>query len=427
MTKIQYPTLDLFLYNRKEDSDKIIYDDYWKALEKKLLENGFTVEKDAHEESLKFKNSKARINGSYLRTNVQDDAFYLNYSCYVAKEYELSQISHFVNQQATYLKQPGLLPNIDNLEPGKLSQQGFFGQTWMLSGWTIPSNSQISQDQAFDIYQNLIGKPHQYYQPGEFLGAQVYELWCGDREWEGIEQNSHVVVIFYPDQPTFKKIGEKYYTAWRDLFLYRHKIIWAYENGRELKSQLMNKYGSSLTNTTDLSKKGLQELKEELLTNTNNLSGYVRDINDLDIQKHTVEVNSYNYDTICEHKFSDADFLESFSKIVKDKYKIQLEKDYLSLKPDLAILENLTSTIRGMVEIEQAKKDRNLSNTVAILGVGLATSQLSSAVILAQHPPEKDIPFYNTTAFKSSLFAGITASVFLWAIIRFIRLLQRQK
>jgi hypothetical protein len=80
-----------------------------------------------------------------------------------------------------------------------------------------------------------------------------------------------------------------------------------------------------------------------------------------------------------------------------------------------------------MVEIEQAKKDRNLSNTVAILGIGLATSQLSSAVILDQNPAEKDIPFYNTTAFKSSLVAGITASVFLWAIIRLIRLLQRKK
>ena len=64
-----------------------------------------------------------------------------------------------------------------------------------------------------------------------------------------------------------------------------------------------------------------------------------------------------------------------------------------------------------MVEIEQAKNDRNLSNTVAILGVGLATSQLSSAVILAQKPPDKDIPFYNTTAFQSSLFAGIAASL----------------
>ncbi|AFY56025.1 hypothetical protein Riv7116_3574 [Rivularia sp. PCC 7116] len=426
MTKVQYPTLDLFLYNRIEDSDKIRYDDYWNALEKKLLENGFTVKKDAHEELLEFEINTNKIDGSYLRVQVQD-AYYLNYCCSIDKEVESSQLSSFINQYKKYLSQPGLLPKLDNLDAGKLSKQGFFGQTWMLSGWTIPNNSQISENEAFDVYQNLIGKPHQYYQAGEFFGAQVYEMWRGDRKWEGIEKNSHVVVVFYPDKQTFNKIGEEYYTAWRDLFLYRHKMIWAYENGRKLKLRLMNKYGSSLTNTTDLSKKGLQELKDDLLTNTNNLSTYVRDINDLDIQKHTVEVNLYNYDTICEHKFFDADFLQSFSKIVKDKYKIQLEKDYLSLNPDLAILENVTSTIRGMVEIEQAKEDRNLSNTVAILGIGLATSQLTSAVIIAQQPPSKDIPFYQTKAFQYSLLLGIASGISVWLIIRLNRLLQHKK
>ena len=80
-----------------------------------------------------------------------------------------------------------------------------------------------------------------------------------------------------------------------------------------------------------------------------------------------------------------------------------------------------------MVEIEQAHQDRNLSNTVAIVGVGLATSQLASAVILAQQPPAKDIPFYKTTAFKSSLFAGAIVSLCLWLIIRLKRSLQRKK
>ncbi len=426
MIKVQYPTLDLFIYNRIEDSDKTIYDNYWNTLDKKLIENGFTVKKDSHEEFLEFENSNAQIDGSYLRIQVQD-AYYLNYCCSIDKEVESSQLSSFINQYKNYLSQPELLPKLDNLDAGKLSEQGYFGQTWMLSGWTVPDNSKILKNEAHDIYQILIGKPHQYYQEGEFLGAQVYELWRGDRKWEGIEKNSHVIIIFYPDKQTFDKIGDDYYTAWRDLFLYRHKIIWAYENGRKLKLRLMNKYGSSLTNITDLSRKGLQELKDDLLTNTNNLSTYVRDINDLDIQKHTVEVNLYNYDTICEHKFSDADFLESFSQIVKNKYKAQLEKDYLSLNPDLAILENVTSTIRGMVEIEQAKNDRNLSNTVAIVGVGLATSQLASAVILAQKPPDKDIPFYNTTAFQSSLFAGTIFAFSFWLIIRFIRFLQRKK
>lgn len=431
MTKVQYPTLDLFIYNRIEDSDTTAYENYWSNLEQELIKNKFTITKDSSKQYFKFANPNDKIDGSFLRNNVQD-AYYLNYSCSVDEEIELSQITLFINQQNTYLKQPDLLPKLNNLDAGKLSEQGYFGQTWMISGWTVPDNSQISENDAFNIYKSLIGKPHQYYQQGELLGAQLYEMWCGDRQWEGIEKNSHIIVIFYPDEQTFNQVGKNYYTVWRDLFLYRHKIIWAYENGRKLKLRLMQKYGNSLTNTadengTDLSTKGLQQLKNDLQTNTNNLSAYVRDINDLDIQKHTVAVNLYNYDKICQDKFSNVKFLDKFSQIVKAKYQIQLEKDYLSLNPDLAILENVTATIRGMVEIEQAQQDRNLNNTIAVVGVGLATSQLSSAIILAQNPPAKDIPFYKTKAFNSSLFAGAIASICVWAIIRLIRSLQRKK
>ncbi|MEO1432105.1 MAG: hypothetical protein AAFS12_11470 [Cyanobacteria bacterium J06632_19] len=78
-----------------------------------------------------------------------------------------------------------------------------------------------------------------------------------------------------------------------------------------------------------------------------------------------------------------------------------------------------------MVEIEQAKNDRNLSNTVAILGVGLANSQLTSAVIIAQKTSEKKIDFYQTKAFQYSLLLGIASGISVWLIIRFIRLLQR--
>ena len=83
-------------------------------------------------------------------------------------------------------------------------------------------------------------------------------------------------------------------------------------------------------------------------------------------QQHTVEVNERNYEKQREKIFPNDKFLEKFSKIVKDKYQVQLQKDYLGLNPGLAILENLTATIRGMVEIKQAQRDRNLNANIAI-------------------------------------------------------------
>ena len=252
-----------------------------------------------------------------------------------------------------------------------------------------------------------------------------------NRRWEGIDKDSHVIVIFYPDEQTFAKAAQ-YYNAWRYLFYCRHKIIWAYEQGRELKARLATQLKQSLIDSNTLSKKGLHELKKDLQINSKVLSSYVQDINLLPIQQHTVEINLDNYEKQRQDNFPTEKFLTEFSQIAKHKYQIQLEKDYLSLNPGLAILENVTSTIRGMVEIEQAQRDReqaqrerNLNNTVAIAGVGLATSQLASAVIIAQKPPEKCnqqcTPFFLTEAFILSFVTGLAASFLVWIILTLFR------
>ena len=136
--------------------------------------------------------------------------------------------------------------------------------------------------------------------------------------------------------------------------------------------------------------------------------------------------NYRNYEKQCKDIFQNEKFLEEFSKIVKDKYQVQLEKDYLSLNPGLAILENLTATIRGMVEIEQAQRDRQINTSIAIAGVGLATSQIASAVIIAQQNPPKNVPFYQTQAMWYSIGAGAIASFAFWIILSScIKIIQR--
>ncbi|MEH2332459.1 hypothetical protein [Nostoc sp.] len=73
--------------------------------------------------------------------------------------------------------------------------------------------------------------------------------------------------------------------------------------------------------------------------------------------------------------------------------------------------------IRKMVEIEQAQRDRNLNTNIAIVGIGLATSQIASSVIVAQQTPPKDIPFYQTQAFWCSIGTGAIASLVFWIIL----------
>ncbi|KYC38895.1 hypothetical protein WA1_33320 [Scytonema hofmannii PCC 7110] len=420
MCKIKYPTLDLFIYNRADDSSN--EQDYWLKLSEQLKQKGFSI-KPNHEDRqrLDFWKSSTAVDGSYSLANF-DDTNCLRYSCSVDRQVELSGIEHTLTQ----IKDLALLPKIGNLAPGRLSENDYLGQTWMISGWTVPANNPILEVNAHQAYKALIPQGHQYQNLGELLGATVYEMWRGEGCWDKIEKDSHVIVVFYPDEDKFKE-ASKSYNTWKYLFYCRHKILWAYEQGRELKLRLLEQYKHSLIDEKSLeslSNKELQDLKRELQKNIKTVFDSIQNINLLKIQQHTVEVNEHNYEKQRQAIFPNMKFLEDFSNTVKDKYQVQLKQDYDTLNSAVAILENLTATIRGMVEIEQAQldkeqaqRDRNIETSIPILGIGLATSQIASSVIVAQQTPPKDIPFYQTQAFWYSIGTGAIASLVFWIIL----------
>lgn len=425
MSKIEYLTLDLLIYNLTNNSSKM--QEYWselaKQLVKELKEKGFSsTPDDQNPQRLNFKDKTSSYECSYRQANLGDTNC-LRYSCSFNQQYDVSKIEDIL----TKIKNIDVLPKIGNLAHGKLAdpkyleeKNGYLGQTWMISDLTVSSHNSIPEAIAHQAYKALIPQGHEYQNVGEFLGATVYEMWRGKNRWDEIEKDSHMIVIFYADEYKMRE-ASSYYNAWISLFECRHKILWAYEQGRELKLRLLDQYKKhSLVdpeNLKSLSTKGLEKLKSELQKNIETVSSYVRDINDLQTQQHTVEVNERNYEKQCKKIFPNNKFLEEFSNIVKDKYQVQLEKDYLGLNPGLAILENLTATIRGMVEIEQAQRDRNLNTTIAIVGIGLGTSQIASSVILDQQDTPKNIPFYQTQAFWYSIGTGAIASLVFWIIL----------
>lgn len=422
MSKIEYPTLDLFIYNLKIglQDNKILsqYENFWLNLPNQLQQSQFANsinQEDA--QRLDFENHSQKLDGCYSRASFEDtDCF--RFSCSYDAQIELSDIASTINK----LKNSAILPNLPKLAPGMFSQAGYLGQTWMISGWQVSDNKSNLQNLAQEAYKALIFQEPQHQKEGKFLGATVFEMWCGYERWQGIEKNSHVIVIFYPDLLTFKT-ASTFYNAWRYLFYCQHKILWAYENGRQLKQRLAKELQQSLVDPTKLSKKSLHSLKADLQTNINSLSRYVQDASTLEVQQQTISINLHNYKKQLQDFFPTEKFLEELETITEEKFIPQLEKDSVSLRPGVAILENVTSTIRGMVEIQQAQKERNLNTIIAILGVGLGTSQIASSVIIAQKTPPNNIPFYQTKALWYSIGAGAVASFSLWiTILIFFRL-----
>ncbi len=85
-------------------------------------------------------------------------------------------------------------------------------------------------------------------------------------------------------------------------------------------------------------------------------------------------------------------------------------------------MENTIQTIQGMIDIEKTKSDRILNQTVGIVGVGLATSQIASAVILTQDKPNPEVALnYRIEVFLSSLGIGLLAAMVAFVILRLAR------
>ena len=157
MSKINYPTLDLFIYNRTPESAQQKYENYWNDLDSNHQTE--QIESSSYYKIFcQTEEKDEQIDIYYLRKSIQD-TYLLYYNCSQDKEYELSQLTHVI----TKLKNLAVLPQIEKLDPGKLSQNGYLGKTWMISIWTNDSN-EFTQDVAANLYHCLINRKHQHQQ-----------------------------------------------------------------------------------------------------------------------------------------------------------------------------------------------------------------------------------------------------------------------
>ncbi|MBE9129355.1 MULTISPECIES: hypothetical protein [unclassified Coleofasciculus] len=122
---------------------------------------------------------------------------------------------------------------------------------------------------------------------------------------------------------------------------------------------------------------------------------------------------------------SDLTVLDVFSSdIYGKKYQRQIASDCQNFQPGLTLLENLTSTIQGIIDLEQTKSDRALDNTIALAGIGFAISGLTATAISVQQPQPasyKDISFLTSPVFVLSIGFGFSAPFLIALIYRLFR------
>ncbi|NEO99284.1 MAG: hypothetical protein F6K58_11490 [Symploca sp. SIO2E9] len=462
--KIIYPTIDLFLYDLKdglgEDEEKINQNcqQFCHKIYGDLDEENF---QEKYKQIKKHKNIQADVI-ELLETQVRDfpsplDGYY--YPLQLGDTYALQvdysgklEADGKPNDDEQDLNNKPFQKLKEGIKEYIFQQAGTIGQTWLLWG-KLTENKQddeiekIAQEcytqvvSNYDWKRDFIGK-------GSLLGGTVFELWycpenlglSGKEFWKKFRQESHHILIWlfpYNQSPDkMRKTVKALYYDLQRLWQYRHKIVWAYYQSRYQKSLLKQEYvetqpaiyqASQLPKELQTNSLKLSQLQEILTTNLINLSDYTIALTSLENLSHTIKVNLENYQFRLEnlnqhYSGSKLEFLKEFSsETYAQKYQRQLQTDHASLSPGLTLLQNLNSTIQGIIELEQTKSDRALNNTIAVAGFGLATSGIAVTILIEQYPPPKETLFLQTRAFWGSLLAGAIAVIILWGFLRLIR------
>ncbi|MEM7581070.1 MAG: hypothetical protein AAF316_14735 [Cyanobacteria bacterium P01_A01_bin.80] len=274
---------------------------------------------------------------------------------------------------------------------------------------------------------------------GKLLNSPIFSY---NNDADSPQEQCHILIWLNKSKETtdLEDSGEYYYPL-IDLLNCRHKIIYArsqsrycYQKAREKYSKLegrVNLFNNLKDKPADSKLKEFNQWLNEIPAISFEYSRYLRD---LQLHKATIQTNVKNYKLYLDQitrlcKQDNLEFLSDFAELAEDTFVEQINTDLAYLTPGQSLFEQLIQSIRGIVEIEQTKRDRSLEKTLQIWGIGLGGGAIFSGVVV-QHidkinqpvdwhlslskPPH---PFY--ASLFLSLFIGIPLFLGIgWLIAR---------
>lgn len=442
---IIYPTIDLFSYDiieglgQSDDEIKQNRENFWqqiygKKLTSAQLANFVKIESEISD-YIKLLGANPcedfadPLAGFYYPVKI-NDTYALQVGCSsdlddTIPEYAPRDITNFQKIQQNILS---------HLHSQGKPTTNHIGQTWFVWGQlTSPTQSpaQIAEQiynqlQIFDVPN---WEKHLKSTSAKLIGADCFELYQLPSDRGDISQSKHLLICLFPHDLKIEEIGEKIsnlYPRLIQLFLYRHKIIWSYSRSRYHKANLKDAVKLIKSAIADDSTKThLVALQHDLKSTLNLMNSYAEELIYLEDQKNTIETNLKNYQKKLKrledpNQDIDLPFLEKFIVIATDKYIPQIVTDLASLSPAQKSLENSVRNIEGIINIEQAKSDRNLNQTIFAVGTGLGTSQIAAGVFVAQFPSKPDChpAIYMGSVFFGSILVGVVFGGCIWWFMR---------
>jgi hypothetical protein len=436
-----YPTVDLFVYDLADgigqSEDKISQNrqQFWqKIYGDKLSQPQQTQIEQAETEIGDYIDLLGNQKVVAFESPLDGYAYPVKFGDTYAVQFDLSGKIEPDSDKKFVPKEIDCLEGLKSTIISRFNQPATIGQSWLV--WGELTSGQDALKTAKDCYNKLELVPNAKWDRdlkalGQFLGANFYELWLPPADTGNISQNYHVLICLFPNSgetsiPTTRKTMTKLYPQFLRLFGYRNKVIWAYQQSRQLKSDLkdasqkIQEIVSLLPEQVNAAKVDLKQLQQNLVYCLTIFSAYANYISRLEEQENTIKTNLNNYNkrlkTIAkrmEKQENELKFMESFSEFAEEKYITQVAADNRSLSAGLRLLENAIETVEGIIEIERAKSDRTLNFTIGTVGVGIGTSGVAASIYASQikSPASAENPMSPNQVLVLSLLLGIAGGL----------------
>jgi hypothetical protein len=351
--------------------------------------------------ALRF-NSNPPIEGFAQPLQIHDSyALWLNIGCPedgTADNLDVSFIKQFNPNRA-------LLINGDD---------NFLGQTLLITAW-LPENSPDNLDSLKPLADKCRDALFQGDSPPVFCGSSklfgspIFEY----GSISDIANYRHLLVWLLSDKQT----DEDFSTCQAeilDLLFYRSKIIKAFQDSRLIYDELDREYSiieknmdilqQQFSRGTVLTAAQLQEFQEQLKQLFSKAVTYTCLLRKLEAFDNTIVLNLNNYtdilQTICDILGIDKEelsILNNFSRKTAPYVRSQIAGDLGYFRHGTNLIDQAIASIRGIVEIEQAKSDRTnqlalrnseiagknrddrLESKVQAIGVGLAAGGIAAS------------------------------------------------
>jgi len=350
----------------------------------------------------------------------------------------------------------------------------FLGQTLLITAWLTPEHEEQDQQHLRKLADESLKAffPKDYTLPpfsrsSQLFGSPIFEY--GLFSHSQLSSYRHVLVWLFRNGEADQNFNACYQDL-LELFFYRVKVVKAFQESRYAFTEINDFYDKEIVkkidemthldeqeqtlNVTELenlkrqakflpqtaSATELENLKRQAKSLPQTALKYTKKLHALEDWQNTIKINADNYNQKIEHIKSrlpntDLSFLETFVQKNSVSFQEQIKADLRYVNHGSGLLDKAIASIRVRVEIDQVELDRQLQNTIQVVGVGIGTAGVAATLVpylIPQNnsPTPVSIPFTSAKIdpFAFSLILSISIGAIAAALtMGWIELWQRYR